>query len=121
MPNAESGTVMSNEFQIADFQSTLAAIDRDSDVPYAHALESASVLAGLYTPRGEDRQQPHQEDEVYVVVSGAATIEVDGKRSRLGIGDAAFVAARAQHRFLDISSDFAVWAVFPLPSGDGAG
>ena len=117
MPSLSHTTCMSDTFQTAEFMATLAAIDKSSDVPYADALESPSVLAGLYAPRGEDRQQPHEEDEIYVVVSGATTLEVNGVRSRLAIGDAAYVAANAEHRFLDISDDFAVWAVFPLQNG----
>ena len=105
-------------FQTAEFQATLASIGKDGEEPYVTALESASVLAGLYTPRGDDRQQPHEEDEVYVVVSGSASLEVNGEQSRLCTGDAAFVAAHAKHRFLDISDNFAVWAVFPLQSGE---
>ena len=45
-----------------------------------------------------DRQQPHEDDEVYVVLEGPGTLEVEGKRWSCG-GHAVFVPAGAEHRF----------------------
>ncbi len=98
------------------FQETLATIDKDSEMPVAVALQKPSLLMELYTPRDIDNQQPHELDEVYIVARGRAILEVEGEQSRLGVGDAAFVAAQASHRFLIIADDFAVWVVFPQSS-----
>ena len=46
-----------------------------------------------------DRQQPHDRDEVYVVLNGRGTLEVEGETRVLHEGDAAFVPAGADHRF----------------------
>jgi len=46
-----------------------------------------------------DRQQPHADDEVYVVLEGNGTLDVSGESVRLGEGDAVFVPAGADHRF----------------------
>jgi mannose-6-phosphate isomerase-like protein (cupin superfamily) len=46
-----------------------------------------------------DRQQPHEDDEVYVVLSGRGTLEVEGKQTPLEEGQAIFVPAHADHRF----------------------
>ena len=46
-----------------------------------------------------DRQQPHDRDEVYVVIDGRGTLEVEGESQTLHEGDAAFVPAGADHRF----------------------
>jgi mannose-6-phosphate isomerase-like protein (cupin superfamily) len=46
-----------------------------------------------------DRQQPHDRDEVYVVLAGRGTLQVEGDSIDLHEGDAAFVAARDDHRF----------------------
>ena len=46
-----------------------------------------------------DRQQPHDEDEVYVVLEGSGVLEVDGSSTTLTEGMALFVPALAQHRF----------------------
>jgi mannose-6-phosphate isomerase-like protein (cupin superfamily) len=46
-----------------------------------------------------DRQQPHEDDEVYVVLEGTGTLEVEGEELELREGEAAFVRAGAEHRF----------------------
>ena len=46
-----------------------------------------------------DRQQPHDDDEIYVVLEGRGTLEVEGEPVRLAEGDAVFVEAGAEHRF----------------------
>jgi mannose-6-phosphate isomerase-like protein (cupin superfamily) len=46
-----------------------------------------------------DRQQPHDDDEVYVVLEGRGTLEVEGEQVPLDEGDAVFVPAGAEHRF----------------------
>ena len=47
-----------------------------------------------------DRQQPHAYDEVYVVLEGSGTLDVEGERVDLREGQAAFVAAGAEHHFV---------------------
>jgi mannose-6-phosphate isomerase-like protein (cupin superfamily) len=47
-----------------------------------------------------DRQQPHERDELYVVLDGRGTLEVEGDRVDLEEGEAAFVPAGADHRFV---------------------
>ena len=46
-----------------------------------------------------DRQQPHADDEVYVVLEGTGTLEIEGKAVELREGHAVFVPAGAHHRF----------------------
>jgi mannose-6-phosphate isomerase-like protein (cupin superfamily) len=46
-----------------------------------------------------DRQQPHTDDEVYVVLEGRGTLEVEGEQFELEEGDSVFVPAGAEHRF----------------------
>jgi mannose-6-phosphate isomerase-like protein (cupin superfamily) len=47
-----------------------------------------------------DRQQPHEDDEVYVVLEGSGTLEVEGERVELREEHAVFVPAGAEHRFV---------------------
>lgn len=51
-----------------------------------------------------DRQQPHEDDEVYVVIEGRGTLEVEGREVDLEEGQAMFVAAGAEHRFTGYES-----------------
>jgi mannose-6-phosphate isomerase-like protein (cupin superfamily) len=46
-----------------------------------------------------DRQQPHDDDEVYVVLDGTGVLEVEGESVPVSVGDAVFVEAGADHRF----------------------
>jgi mannose-6-phosphate isomerase-like protein (cupin superfamily) len=46
-----------------------------------------------------DRQQPHADDEIYVVLEGRGVLDVEGERVELAEGRAVFVPAGAEHRF----------------------
>ena len=88
-------------------------------------LQHGSLALELYAPRGHDPQQPHDRDELYVVVAGHGHFERgDGaarERVPFGPGDVLFVPAGCTHRFVDFSADFATWVVFYGPVGGEAG
>ena len=46
-----------------------------------------------------DRQQPHEDDEVYIVLEGTGMLDVEGEKVELREGHALFVPAHAEHRF----------------------
>jgi mannose-6-phosphate isomerase-like protein (cupin superfamily) len=77
-------------------------------VPFRHG----TMRLGLYAPRGNDPQQPHAQDELYVVVSGRGDFVCADARTTFGPGDVLFAAAGAAHRFENFSDDFATWVVF---------
>ena len=66
----------------------------------------------IYAPEGEDLQQPHDRDEVYVVISGSGWFVNGDERHRFGPGDLLFVPAGQMHRFEEFSDDFATWVLF---------
>ena len=47
-----------------------------------------------------DRQAPHEDDEIYVVLEGNGMLEVEGENVELREGHAVFVPAGAEHRFV---------------------
>ena len=67
-----------------------------------------------------DPQTPHDQDELYIVISGRGTFAKDGERRPFAPGDVIFVEAGATHRFEDFGADFATWVVFWGPSGGEA-
>ena len=81
---------------------------------YEVVHESPGLEVGVYVlvAPEPDRQTPHSEDEVYVVLDGRGVLEVEGERMALGEGDAAFVPARADHRFTDYVEGLSVLVVF---------
>jgi len=91
---------------------------RDSaDGQYAVLLENGTMELGFYKPGSVDRQQPHEQDEVYIVQAGHGRFERGDEVIDFEAGDAIFVAAGVQHRFVDFSEDFATWVVFYGPTG----
>jgi mannose-6-phosphate isomerase-like protein (cupin superfamily) len=63
--------------------------------------ESPGTEIGVYVlvAPEPDRQQPHEDDEVYVVLDGHGTLDVEGTTFDLHPGTAVFVPAGADHRF----------------------
>jgi len=53
----------------------------------------------LWAPE-PDHQQPHADDEVYVVLEGWGTLDVEGTSIPLEPGRAVFVPAGARHQFV---------------------
>lgn len=85
--------------------------------PFVTAIESGTMSVELFAPRGDDLQEPHEQDELYLIIRGRATLHVGEDEIRCGEGDALMVPAGEPHRFSDISSDFMTWAVFWGPPG----
>src|SRR3954468_14626843 len=68
---------------------------------YEIVHESPGLELGVYVLAAPepDRQQPHADDEVYVVLEGSGVLEVEGMSHPLHEGDAIFAPAGAEHRF----------------------
>lgn len=93
---------------------------RLSPLPIAHAFDTEAVVERLRSQGGyeivhaspgleigvyvlvapePDRQQPHEDDEVYIVLEGSGILDVEGETVALREGHAVFVPAGAEHRF----------------------
>lgn len=93
-------------------------IARESDDGlYGILLRNGTMELGFYSPDALDSQKPHRQDEIYIVHSGSGTFVRGGERIPFDQGDALFVAAGVEHRFVDFSDDFATWVVFYGPDG----
>ena len=81
---------------------------------YREFLRVPQMSAGLYVlaAGAEDKQSPHQEDEVYYVLRGRARMKVAAEDFEVSGGKAIFVPARVEHRFFDITEELAVLVVF---------
>lgn len=87
---------------------------------YAIALEHGTLEAGVYAPRGNDPQECHDRDEVYVVMQGSGTFLNGEHRAPFGPGNLLFVPAGVSHRFEDFSDDLELWVIFYGPEGGEA-
>ena len=74
---------------------------REAGGGYEIVHESPGLEIGVYVlvAPEPDRQQPHEDDELYVVLEGRGTLEVEGRSAELEEGQALFVEAGAEHRF----------------------
>lgn len=94
-----------------------AQAGEEPDPGYAVVLRRGTLELGLYAPAGRDHQGPHEQDEVYVVVSGRGRFLNGGVETEFGPGDAILVPAGVEHRFLEFGDDLRVWVIFYGPSG----
>ena len=83
---------------------------------YEVVHESPGLEIGVYVlvAPEPDRQQPHEDDEIYVPLSGTGVLEVEGQEIPVRQGEAIFVEAGAEHRFAAYES-LAVLVVFARP------
>jgi len=85
--------------------------------PAVPVFAHGTLEVELYSPVGEDRQTPHERDEVYLVAQGSAPFFDGETRVRVEPGAFIFVAAGREHRFEESSPDLAVWVLFYGPVG----
>jgi len=64
-----------------------------------HASPGLEVGVYALVAPEPDHQQPHEDDELYVVLDGRGTLTVEGKEIPLTTGNAVFVPAGAEHQF----------------------
>ena len=84
-------------FGVAEAKDRLVAAGGGYEIVH----ESPGLELGVYVlvAPEPDRQQPHADDEVYVVLEGNGVLEVEGESVSVKEGDAVFVEAGADHRF----------------------
>src|SRR4051794_41498646 len=88
---------VANAFDVAGVQARLLAAGGGYEVVH----DSAGLELGVYVlvAPEPDHQQPHEDDEVYVVLEGTGVLEVEGEQVPVKEGSAVFVKAGADHRF----------------------
>lgn len=68
-----------------------------------------------------DRQQPHEDDEIYVVLEGTGVLQVEGEEVPVREGSAVFVEAGADHRFTAYEHLSLLVIFARKPAGDAGG
>ncbi|MCM2420380.1 MULTISPECIES: cupin domain-containing protein [unclassified Streptomyces] len=100
-------------FRLDDLEAERAA----NNGAYLSFLRERNMSAGLYALQaGElDPQVPHQQDEIYLVVSGRAAITVGEETTTVARGSVVYVPAGVPHRFHHVTEDLRVMVVFSPP------
>lgn len=88
---------------------------RASDRAYHEFLRVSAFNAGIYALRaGEpDLQKPHEQDEIYYIISGTASFACDGHNDR-GVtrGAVIYVEKGVSHHFHSITEDLTLLVLF---------
>jgi mannose-6-phosphate isomerase-like protein (cupin superfamily) len=99
-------------------QLPLPATDRWPDGVWdVEGLNHGSMSVVLFAPQGRDYQSSHEQDELYIVLSGSGTLALETSQITFSRGDVLFVPARMHHHFESFSDDLVTWAVFWGPAG----
>lgn len=100
-------------FQLRDAMARIP----EGDGRFAEIFRYGSLCLEIYAPRSRDPQQPHKQDEIYVVVQGEGIFVNGETRQSFGPGDILFAAAGEVHRFEEFTDDFYTWVIFYGPEG----
>ena len=90
--------------------------------PYLELVRVPDLSLGLYVLEAGavDRQQPHTEDEAYVVLEGRSRFTAGDESRDVAPCDMIFVAAGVPHRFHDITERLRIVVAFGPAEGSRA-
>jgi mannose-6-phosphate isomerase-like protein (cupin superfamily) len=101
-------------FDLSSLEEARASAQRRTGELYLEFLRRDSLSCGLYVLEAgaDDPQEPHREDEVYLVLEGRGRLLVAGQDQPVGPGSVVFVARAVPHRFADIIERLSVLVFF---------
>lgn len=81
---------------------------------WVERFRATDLSVGTYSipAGGVDDQDPHTEDEIYVVVRGSAVLVTDGGTAAVRAGTVVYVPAGEAHRFTEITGDLTLLVIF---------
>jgi mannose-6-phosphate isomerase-like protein (cupin superfamily) len=89
-------------------------------VEYLEFLNVPALNCGIYflAAGSTDMQAPHDEDEVYYVLSGRARMRLGREERDVGPGSLLYVSATTEHSFFEIEEDMTLLVMFAAtPAG----
>jgi mannose-6-phosphate isomerase-like protein (cupin superfamily) len=97
----------------------LAGLTLGAAENYREFLRVPALSLGLYRhpPGIAVPQQPHTEDEVYYVITGAGKIEIAGRDHAVEPGAVVYVPAQIPHHFHSITAELTVLVLFAPAEG----
>jgi mannose-6-phosphate isomerase-like protein (cupin superfamily) len=92
------------------------------DTPYLEFLRVPQLSCGIYSLAvgATDTQSSHDEDEVYFVLRGSATMVLEGQPKVLGPGSILYVPADTNHEFVEIKEELSMLVFFGSGGPSGA-
>lgn len=86
---------------------------------YSEFLTTPNLSVGLYElPSGDnDPQQPHTEDEVYIILRGKGKIRVSEDVRDVAPGSVVYITAGVKHKFFNIIETITMLVIFSPARG----
>jgi mannose-6-phosphate isomerase-like protein (cupin superfamily) len=85
---------------------------KQSGNEFISLFQSGKLSVEIYKPYLIDKQQPHERDEFYLIISGKGKFQLLDQTTTFKEGDFLFVPAYAEHGFIEFSDDFTTWVFF---------
>ena len=100
-------------WQVFDLNEIRAQL-KGKPVEYLEFLNVSALNCGVYflAAGSTDMQSPHDDDEVYLVLSGKARMRLDGTERDVGPGSLLYVSATTEHSFFEIEEDMTLLVMF---------
>lgn len=100
-------------WQTFDLEEIKAELKREQ-VEYLEFLNVSDLNCGIYflAAGSTDNQSPHENDEIYLVLSGKARMKLEGTKRDVGPGSLIYVKANVEHRFFEIEEDLSLLVMF---------
>ncbi|MCP5179255.1 MAG: cupin domain-containing protein [Pseudomonadales bacterium] len=105
--------VSNDPWKVFDLQALQAQLT-DAPVQYREFLNVPSLSCGLYRLKAgaRDMQSPHDDDEIYFVLSGRAKMRLGDVERTVGPGMLLYVGATESHSFFEIEEDMTLLVFF---------
>jgi mannose-6-phosphate isomerase-like protein (cupin superfamily) len=101
------------QWQVIDLEDVKKTFKGEA-VEYLEFLRVPALSCGLYSlaAGSKDMQSPHDEDEVYVVLTGKARMRLGNEERSVGPGSLLYVGATTDHSFFEIEEDMTLLVFF---------
>ena len=108
-----------NGWQTFDIPKLVDGLEGKS-VEYREFLKVDALSCGLYhlDAGSKDMQSPHDEDEVYYVISGRAQLRIGDEVREVSAGSLLYVGATEEHSFFEIEDDMTLLVFFAATGGN---
>jgi len=102
-----------NKWQVFDLAEVKDKLKGEA-VEYLEFLNVPALNCGVYflAAGSTDMQAPHDEDEVYLVLSGRARMRLAEEERSVGPGSLLYVSATTEHSFFEIEEDMTLLVMF---------
>jgi quercetin dioxygenase-like cupin family protein len=104
-----------NTFAIRDVADELAETGAESTESLR--TDNVSLEVMRFEPGDEDTMHAHGEDEIYVVESGTAELNVEGDATPVSAGDVVHLEPGTEHRFQAFEDELVMTVVYAPATG----